>query len=152
MSMSICIALHFFWFDLINFLSQYSAWEIQAAFPGERAAIVRCYPAFPPPCFCVQSFRVSIPVSVRPTLSFQMDIVIFNMRTNVAACHTRRGVRHKQVCTRVDSEGQKNYSSLPRQGIEPMMCRFEFWLTTELRSPHLLVTAASLRRCQITTR
>ena len=37
------------------------------------------------------------------------------------------GVRHKQACTRVDSEGQERLSlTQPQQGIEPRVLGFEF--------------------------
>ena len=65
------------------------------------------------------------------------DRFIFNIRTNCGCMpYTRRGVRHKQVCTRVDSEGQKNYLSftLPRQEVEHKVFRLQIWCSsTELR-------------------
>ena len=50
--------------------------------------------------------------------SFTTDgYMTFNMCTNLGACYThkvRRGVRHKQVCTRVDLDRQKNlFLTLP---------------------------------------
>ena len=53
-------------------------------------------------------------------------------QTWVRTVHTKAGVRHKQVCTRVDSEGQKNCPSpdlMPHQRIEPRVFGFEFWRT-----------------------
>ena len=46
---------------------------------------------------------------------------IFNVRTLGACRYTLRGVRHKQVCTRVDSElgTETLFVTLPRQGSEP---------------------------------
>ena len=46
---------------------------------------------------------------------------IFNVRTTLGVCHTHEGgVRHKQFCIRVDSEGQKNCSSpCPTRGSNP---------------------------------
>ena len=50
---------------------------------------------------------------------------------------TRRGVGHKRVCTRVDSEGQRKTFS--RQGIEPRVFRLEF-----RRSNHRATSAVFL--------
>ena len=71
-------------------------------------------PPFPGFCSCVQCFRVSLPLHVRPTLLRQMDGVV-NMRTHFGCvpyvAYTRRGESGtKQLCTRVDSEGQKKLS------------------------------------------
>ena len=55
---------------------------------------------------CVQCFLVFIPPAVRPTLLRQMDkgsLMCAQIWVNVI--HTK-GVRHKQVCTRVDQEEQ----------------------------------------------
>ena len=55
-----------------------------------------------------QCFRVFIPLSVRLTLLQQMDMGSLTCaQIWVRAVHTRTGVRHKQTCTRVDSEGQR---------------------------------------------
>ena len=60
---------------------------------------------------------------------------IFNVRTNLSAC--RKQVWYKQVCTKVDLEGQKNCClPCPARGSNPgsldLNCNS---LTTELRSP-----------------
>ena len=57
--------------------------------------------------------------AVRSTLSFTTDgYGIFIMPTKlVHAAHTKGGVRHKQICQVVDSDGYENCpSSLPQQG------------------------------------
>ena len=48
--------------------------------------------------------------------------------------YTRRGVRHKRVCTSVDSEGQKNCPPPcpPKHGIEPRVFGFQFRLSDQL--------------------
>ena len=52
---------------------------------------------------------------------------IFNVYTYLGERRTHEGVRHKQVCPRVDSEGQKNCRlTLPRRGIEPRVFGLEF--------------------------
>ena len=69
---------------------------------------------------CLQSFRVSVPAAVMPTLFFlrQMDMGSLTCARFLGACRTRKG--HEQVYTRVDSEGYKQlFITLPRQGIEP---------------------------------
>ena len=67
---------------------------------GKRAAIVRRYPAFFVPPMCC----VLIPQAVRPTLLRQIHIGSLTCTYIwVHAVHM-----HKQVCTKVDSEGQKN--------------------------------------------
>ena len=43
--------------------------------------------------------------------------------------YTRRGVRHKQVCKRVEDGQKKLFVTLPRQGIEPRVFGFEFRLS-----------------------
>ena len=59
---------------------------------------------------------------------------IFTMHTNLGG---GRGVRHKQVCTRVDSEGQKNRPSpCPTRGSNPRSSDFNSdTLTTESGPP-----------------
>ena len=52
---------------------------------------------------------------------------IFNVRTHLGVC--RMAVRSKQVCTRIDQEGQKNVTYLPRQGFEPRVFGFDIRLT-----------------------
>ena len=60
---------------------------------------------------CVQCFRVSIPPAVRHTLLQQMDIRSLTCLVDKfgGVPYTQRGIRHKQVCTRVvsDSETEK---------------------------------------------
>ena len=61
---------------------------------------------------------------------------IFNVHTNLGACHTHEeGVRHKQVCTRVEAEAQKNCPSpCPTRGSNPGSLDLNSDpLTTELR-------------------
>ena len=62
---------------------------------------------------CVQCFRVSIPPAVVPTLLRHVDMRSLTCAQLKFGCvpYTEREVRHKQVCTRVDSEGQKRRSS-----------------------------------------
>ena len=52
---------------------------------------------------------------------------VFNTHTHFGyVSYTGRGVWHKHVCTRVDSEGQRKLSlALPRQGIEPSVFELE---------------------------
>ena len=73
------------------------------------------------------SVFVSIPPAARAYYFTTDEYGIFNMRTYLGACRTQEGgVRYKEVCTRVDSEGQKNFLTLPRQGTEPRVFGFEF--------------------------
>ena len=76
-------------------------------------------------------FHVSIPLAVRSTLLRHMDMRSLT-RAHKFGCkqYPPRGVRHKQVCARADSSGQKKLSlTLPHQGIEPRVFRFEFQLS-----------------------
>ena len=69
------------------------------------------------------------------------------MRTNLGACCAHEGgVRHKQVCTRVDSDGQKLFLTLPRRresnpGSSDLSSDS---LTTEPRSTRLSVVETGL--------
>ena len=72
---------------------------------------------------------------------------VFNVRTNLCVCWTREGgVRHKRVCTRVDSEGQKSRSSpCPARGSNPGSSDLNSdALTTELRHPQFLTMDCGL--------
>ena len=62
----------------------------------------------------------------------------------VLAVYTRRGVRHKQVCTRVDSEEQKNgLSPCPTRGSNPGSSDSNSNAeTTELRPPFCVMKEA----------
>ena len=82
--------------------------------PGKRAATVPSFFFLPfvPLCtmfFCFHTTGCEV-------CTFMTDgSGIFSMRTNVGACRIHEGggkVRHKQVCTKVDSEGYKNSPSL----------------------------------------
>ena len=75
----------------------------------------------------VQCLRVFIPLTVRPALLRKMDTGSLTCtQTWVHVVH-ERGVRHKQACTRVDSEGQKNCSSpCPIKGLNTGFVGFEF--------------------------
>ena len=48
--------------------------------------------------------------AVGPTLFMTVGYWILNVRTHLGACrtHAKRGVMNKHVCTKVDSEGEKN--------------------------------------------
>ena len=114
--------------------SAMAAWKLWCAFlGGKRAALVQPYPSvfcsfFP--CHACSIFVFPyISLAVRPTLLSQMNMGSLTCaQIWVHAIHTR-GVWHKQVCTRVDSEGQKNCSSpFPRHGIEPRVFGLEFSL------------------------
>ena len=89
----------------------------------------RSYVAFGKVNFCnLKWFSVS-----REAYSFTTDgYGLFNLYTILGACctHTKGGSRHKQVCTRVDSERQnKLFFILPRQGIEPLQV-LRIWIQT----------------------
>ena len=87
----------------------------------------------------MQYLCVSIPPAVRPTLLRQMDRGSLTCaQIWVRAITHEAGSMYKQVCTRVNSEGQKKMSlTLPSQGIEARV--FEFISfdagTIELRPP-----------------
>ena len=106
---------------------------------GKRGAAIDDYGAtqlfvFP----CEQCFRVCTLLAVRPTLLWQMDMGSL-MCTNIwtHAAHPK-GVRRKQVCTQVDSEGQKKPSlPLPHQGIKPRVFGFEFGLSNHWAASHV---------------
>ena len=81
--------------------------------PGKTSSHSTVLPSFLFFFSCVQGFRVSIPPAMRPTLLQQMDMGCLTCAQIWVHCLTREwAVRHKQVCTRVDSEGSKNCSSL----------------------------------------
>ena len=125
-------------YRLDNFLVPMQCTGNLGCFPwGNRAAIVWRYPAlFFPVC---SVFCVSIPPAVRPTLLRQMDMRSLTCaQIWVHAVHMK-GVRHKQVCTRVHSERQKKCSwrTLSRQGIEPRVFGFEFRCTILSHVLHL---------------
>ena len=99
--------------------------------PGKAGSHSTALPSFFLLLFsCVQCFRVSIPPAVRPTLLRQMDMGSLTCaQICLRAVHMKGLVRHKQVCTRVDSEGQKKlFLALPHQGIEPRVFGFELKL------------------------
>ena len=123
-------------------LSQCNARNIQAAFPGESEQ----------PQYCAtQTVFPVCSVSCSHTTgcdaySFTADgYGIFNVRTNVGACGTHEGrwgegVRHKEVCTSVNSEGQKHCPSPCRsaRGLNPGSSDLKSdSLTTEPRPPVL---------------
>ena len=58
--------------------------------------------------------------------------------------YTQRGVRHKQVCARVNSKGLKKLSlALPHQGVEPKVFRLEFWCSNHgVTSPGMYPTTS----------
>ena len=90
---------------------------------GKRAAIVLRYPAlfFP----CVQCFCVSKPPAVRPTFFLTTDgYGIFNVRTNLGACHTHEGRSDTNKSAQELTE--KLFLMLPHQGIDPRVFVFEF--------------------------
>ena len=77
---------------------------------GKRAAILRLYPAG----FFMRAAVSCLHTTGCEAYSFTTDgYGIFNVRTciyylGVCRVHTKEGQAYKQVCTRVDSEGQKN--------------------------------------------
>ena len=92
------------------------------------------------PSYVFHLCSVSIPPAVRPAfVLFTADEYgIFDVRTHLGARHTYEGgIRHKQICTRVNSQGQKNFHlNLPHQRIEPRVFDSNSdSLTTELRVP-----------------
>ena len=102
---------------------------------GKRAAIVglRGLPSFFSSLCVVFSCFVSIPPAVRPILFYYDRRLSDLLRVHKFGCvpYTRKGARHKQVCTRVDSEGLEHFFlncpfTFSRQGIEPMVFGFEF--------------------------
>ena len=67
--------------------------------------------------------------AVRPTLLRPIDIESLTCAHTfgVRVPYTRRGVRRKPICTRVDSEGQKNCSPpCPARGSNPGSSDFDF--------------------------
>ena len=102
-------------------------------FPLEkRAAIVRHYLA----CFfSLRAVFLCFHTASCEANSFTTDgYGIFDVHTNLDVCRT-----HKQVCTRVDSQGQTNFSSpCPARGSNPGSSDFNSdSLTTELRPPSI---------------
>ena len=83
---------------------------------------------------CVQCFRVSVPPAVRPTLLRQMDMGSLTCEQIwVRPVHTKREVRHKHVCTRVDSAGQNKARSEPApSGDRTQGLPIEFQLSNHL--------------------
>ena len=88
-------------------------------------------------CFlsCVSGSAFVFPYHLmRPAHLRQMDMGSLTCaQTWVrAVAYTQKGVRHKQVCTRVDSEGQEKLFrvTLPHQGIEPRVFAFELRLSS----------------------
>ena len=109
--------------------------------------VTQCFPLF----FCIQWLRVSMPPAVSSTLLCQIYMESLTCAQNIGGGGWGRthevwgggvgGLRHKQVCTRVDSEGlgqvrgggggggtEKLFLTLPRQWIEPRVFGFEFRL------------------------
>ena len=77
--------------------------------PGKASSHSTGYPAFVFSCAVFSCLRLH-PPAVRPTLVRQMDMGYLTCaQVCLRAVHTKGGgaVRHKQVCTRVDSEGHK---------------------------------------------
>ena len=130
-------------------LSQCNALEIRAAFRGESEQ---------PQYGATQTFFLSLcRVFVIPChrlyckdYSFTTyGYGIFNVRTSLGACSTHerrgwRGDRHKQVCTRVDSEGQKNCASpCPARGLNPGSSYLNFDSLTRLSTVLIRLSAVS---------
>ena len=108
--------------------------------PGKASSHSKALPSF---SSCVQCFHVSILPAVTPTLLLrQMDMGSLTCAEEKCAKfasvppYTRRKVRHKQGCIRVDSEGQKNcFSSCPARGSNLGFSDLNSdSLTTELRT------------------
>ena len=97
------------------FLSQFNAWEIRAAFPGgKRAVIVQRYPVLV--CFsCVQCFRA---------VNSDMDYRILNVRTLLCVrIHT--GVGHTdESAQHFDSEKLSQILLVFPTGFEPLVMEF----------------------------
>ena len=76
---------------------------------------------------CLQCFCVSIPAAVRPTFFFKATdgYGIFNMCTNLGACHKHKGTQTSLHMGCLEGI-QKLSFTLPHQGIEPKVFRFEF--------------------------
>ena len=78
--------------------------------------------------------RFHTPPAVRPTLLRQMDmgpLTCAHIWVCAVSLYTRMGVRHKQVCTRVDLEGQKK-TTVPHP--TPPWDRTQGLLSFELRA------------------
>ena len=117
----IFVAWYYIRFDYIRWLSCPNAKHRKCGLlspRGKRTAIVRRFPAFFLFFFFFprQCLRVSIPPAVRPALFTTDGYGIFNVRTNWV--RTRKGVRRRQVCTRIDSETEELWLPVPRQGVE----------------------------------
>ena len=101
---------------------------------------------------CVQSFCVSIPPAVRPAVFFMTDgYGVFNVRTNLGACHTHKG-RSGANKSAQELTGRDRRTlplplpltltltltlllTLPHQGIGPRVFWFEFRLSNHWATP-----------------
>ena len=143
-------------FDYISFLSpvQLMHWKFGLLSWEKRAAIELRYPSFflfffwlpPLPVLC--SVLSCVHITGCEAYSITTDgYGISNMRKHKCGykSYTRKGDRHEQVCTRVDSEGQNKCSPpCPARGSNPGSSGLNSDpLTTELRPPFSLPTVVS---------
>ena len=111
--------------------------KIRLVSPGKTSSHSTALPSFF--SSCVQCFCVSIPLVVRPTIlqHMVMGSVFLRAQKFGSVPYTQRGVRHKQVCTRVDSERRRPKtcpSPCPARGSNPGSSDLNSdALTTELR-------------------
>ena len=144
----------YYWhhFYSIAVLSQCNARRIRIFAPWGKRAIVRCYPAQPPPSPLCVMFSCFYATGCK-TYSFTADgYDIFNVRTHLGASRSllaRTGVRHKHVCTRVDSEWQKKKSPpCPARGSNPGSSHFNFDALTNVPwSPYFIFTEGNIGYC-----
>ena len=87
----------------------------------------------------MQYFCVSIPPAVRPTLLQQIDMGSLTAHTFGCAVHTKGVQAQASLHTSWLGGIEKMPLTLPRQGIEPKVFGFEFWLATHwATSPFLM--------------
>ena len=139
-----------FFFNTLMSQWVYFPWEFRSLFPEESQLRQSYYPTSINYWPSVWYFCVAKALAVRPTLLWQMDMgSVTCVHIWVCAIHMKgRGVRCKQVCTRVDSEGQKDCLTLPRQWLEPRIFRFEFRHTNHWATSPVFLPLCSWRRAK----
>ena len=96
---------------------------------GKQAPIARRYPAF---VFlsCMQCFRVSIPLTVRPTLLRQMDMGSLTWaQIWVLAAHTKGGSSTNKSAQELTRRDRKTAHHLAPPGDRTQGLRIDFWRT-----------------------